>query len=350
MSGPHPGGPDAPPPGAVLLLPVPDVPEVRAGDDLGALLADALVPLGGLLDGDVLVVSSKVVSKALGLREDVPGDARGDLVLRHSRRVVAERATAGGTTRIVEAVAGPVMAAAGLDASNTGPDGGVLLLPDDPDAAAADLHRALRAGGAVPDGARVAVVLSDTAGRPWRQGQVDLALGAHGLHVLDDLRGAADADGRDLAVTARAVADEVASAADLVKGKTGGVAAALVRGLAGHLGDGAGARSLVRTGPSDWFGLGRAEAVRTALGAPPASAQARAVGLPSVAPEPDDVRGARAVRLALLGHEGASVTGSAVQGYDVRSPDPVLAGRVAARLEVALAGEQVAAGVRVAGG
>lgn len=340
--------PAAPPPGAVLLLPVPGVPEVRQGDDLAELLAAALAPLGGLRGGDVLVVSSKVVSKALGLREEVPPEARGDLVLRHSRRVVAERATATGTTRIVEAVAGPVMAAAGLDASNTGPEGGVLVLPADPDAAAADLHVALVARGAVPDGARVGVVLSDTAGRPWRQGQVDLALGAHGLQVLDDLRGATDADGRSLAVTARAVADEIASAADLVKGKTGGIAAALVRGLGELVGTGPGARSLVRTGPSDWFGLGRAEAVRVALGAAPGTLEASEVGVPSVAPEPDEVRGARAVRLALLGHPGATVTGSAVEGYDVRSPDPVRSGRVAARLEVALAGEQVVAQVRVA--
>ncbi|AXH95848.1 coenzyme F420-0:L-glutamate ligase [Ornithinimicrobium avium] len=335
------------PPGAVVLLPVVGVPEVVAGDDLAALLAAALAPLGGLRDGDVLVVSSKVVSKALGLREDVPAEDRQELVLRHSRRVVAERATTTGTTRIVEAVAGPVMAAAGLDTSNTGPTGGVLVLPADPDAAATDLHASLRQHGAVPPGARVAVVLSDTAGRAWRQGQVDLALGSHGLLVLDDLRGGTDADGRDLAVTARAVADEVASAADLVKGKAGGVAAALVRGLGPHLGEGPGARSLVRTGPGDWFGLGRAEAVRAALGAAPATAQAREVGVPAAAPEPDDARGARAVRLALLGHQDARVLGSPAEGYAVHSPDPVLTGRVAARLEVALAGEQVLARVEV---
>ncbi|GAA1181657.1 hypothetical protein GCM10009584_24740 [Ornithinimicrobium humiphilum] len=330
-------------PGSVTLLPVPGVPEVRAGDDLAGLLTTALSALGDLQEGDVLVVSSKVVSKALGLREP-EGRAREDLVLRHSRRVVAERATpAGGTTRIVEAVAGPVMAAAGLDASNTGPDGGTLVLPEDPDAAARELHEGLVRHGAP---ARVAVVLSDTAGRPWRSGQTDLALGSWGLRVLDDLRGGTDADGRPLAVTARAVADEVTAAADLVKGKLGGIAAAVVRGLTDHLAEsgGDGARSLVRTGPTDWFGLGRAEAVRTALGAAPGTVEAATVGIPSVRPEDDEDRGERAVRLALLGQApGVTVTGSAAEGYAVRSPDPVLAGRVAARLEVALAGEQVAA-------
>lgn len=330
------------------VLPVHGVPEVRAGDDLAALLATALAPLGGLLEGDVLVVSSKVVSKALGLREP-DADGRESLVLRHSRRVVAERTTpGGGTTRIVEALAGPVMAAAGLDASNTGPEGGVLLLPDNPDEVARELHTALVTAHGIPP--RSALVLSDTAGRPWRQGQTDLALGAHGLAVLDDLRGGTDADGRALDVTARAVADEVAAAADLVKGKVGSIAAAVVRGLAGHLDDGSGpgARSLVRTGPGDWFGLGRAEAVRAALGAAPGTGAATDIGIPSVRPEDDDLRGARAVRLALLAQApGVSVTGSAREGYAVRSADPVLAGRVAARLEVALAGELVQVGVVV---
>lgn len=335
------------PQGTVHVIPVRGVPEVRAGDDLPALLASALSDLGGLREGDVLVVSSKVVSKALGLREEEA--ERDELVLRHSRRVVAERATAEGrTTRIVEAVAGPVMAAAGLDASNTGPDGGVLVLPEDPDTVAQELHAALVTGHGIPP--QVALVLSDTAGRPWRQGQTDLALGSHGLLVVDDLRGGSDVDGRALSVTARAVADEVAAAADLVKGKVGGVAAAVVRGLEDHLDDGTapGARSLVRTGPGDWFGLGRAEAVRAALGAAPGTDEAGEVGIPSVRPEDDLVRGERAVRLALLGQaEEVSVSGSPREGYAVGSPDPVLAGRVAARLEVALAGEQLEVGVAV---
>ncbi len=336
------------PVGTVQVVPVAGMPEVGSGTDLAALLAAALAEAGGLREGDVLVVSSKLVSKALGLRAP-EGQDRESLVLRHSRRVVAERSTpAGGTTRIVEAVAGPVMAAAGLDASNTGPEGGVLVLPEDPDALARALHEALVVGHGAP--ARVAVVLSDTSGRPWRQGQTDLALGSHGLHVLDDLRGGTDADGRALAVTARAVADEVAAAADLVKGKIGGVGAAVVRGLEGHLDDGSGpgARSLVRTGPGDWFALGSAEAVRSALGAPPGTPAAQEVGVPSVRPEDDDVRAGRAVRLALLRQAtGVTVSGSPREGYAVLAGDPVLAGRVAARLEVALAGEGLDVGVAV---
>ncbi|MGO0575118.1 coenzyme F420-0:L-glutamate ligase [Ornithinimicrobium panacihumi] len=342
----------APPVGTVTVLPVHGVPEIRGEDDLARHLATALEGLGGLTDGDILVVSSKVVSKALGLR--VPGTADRDaLVLEHARRVVAERVVGDRVTRIVEAVAGPVMAGAGLDASNTGPDGGVLVLPPDPDAAARTLHTGLKRAGA---GRRFAVVLSDTAGRPWRSGQTDFALGSHGLRVLDDLRGATDADGRGLAVTARAVADEIAAAADLVKGKTGSIAAAVVRGLDHLVDDGGagaephrGAQSLVRTGPGDWFALGHREAVRTSLGAPPASPAAAAVGIASVAPEDPVTRGDRAVRLALLGQSSASVPGSASvsvsgdpsRGYAVSSPDPVTAGRVAARLEVALHGEDL---------
>lgn len=344
----------SPPPGpGVLLAPLTGVPEVRAGADLAALLLQALEPWGGLQDGDVLAVSSKVVSKALGLREAPPPDPEGarrhreEAVARGTVRVVAERRTPRGTTRVVEALAGPVMAAAGVDASNTGPEGGVLLLPQDPDAAAAALHARLVE---LRPGARVGVLLTDTAGRPWRAGQVDLALGAYGLHVADDLRGGTDVDGRPLAVTERALADEIAAASDLVKGKLGEVAAALVRGLPEAVapdGTTPGARSLVRTGPSDWFALGHREAVRAALGAPPGSAVADEVGIASVAPEPVEDRGARAVRLALLGLPDARVSGSAGHGYAVHSPDPVTAGRVAARLEVALAGEDVPAQVRV---
>lgn len=338
-------------PAGVLLAPLTGLPEVRAGDDLAALLLAALERWGGLQDGDVLAVSSKVVSKALGLRDAAPEDPeevrrhREEAVERHTVRVVAERRTPRGTTRIVEATAGPVMAAAGVDASNTGPDGGVLLLPEDPDAAARDLHSRLRE---LRPGVRVGVLLTDTAGRAWRAGQVDLALGASGVRVVDDLRGGTDADGRSLAVTERAVADELAAAADLVKGKVGGVAAAVVRGVPEILvEDGPGARSLVRTGPTDWFAVGHREAVRAALGAAPGTPQAEVVGVPSVAPEVPEERASRAVRLAVLGHAGAQVHGSAAQGYAVRAADPVTAGRVAARLEVALAGEDVEAEVTV---
>ncbi|WP_432509738.1 coenzyme F420-0:L-glutamate ligase [Kineococcus sp. SYSU DK001] len=240
--------------------------EVRAGDDVARAVVDALhAQRASLSDGDVIAVSSKVVSKAAGLT--APAAAREDVVLRQSRRLVAARRTpTGATTRIVEAAAGPVMAAAGVDASNVEGDV-VLTLPADPDAAARDLRDRLHE----LTGAVVGVVVTDTAGRAWRTGQTDFALGVAGLDVLDDLRGTVDAQGRDLSVTARAVADEIAAAADLVKGKTDGVPAALFRGLSDLVlprgQDGPGARSLVRDAAGDWFRLGHVEAVRAALGA-----------------------------------------------------------------------------------
>lgn len=332
-----------PRPGTVTIHPLHGIPEVVAGDHLGRLLRASLDAAGlTLADGDVLAVSSKVISKARGLRE--PHDGRGDSVLRHSRRIVAERSTPTGTTRVVEAEAGPVMAGAGIDGSNTGDDGRLLILPRDPDEAARALYAELLEAYAPDPLPRLGVVVTDTAGRPWRAGQTDFALGASGVAVLEDLRGATDADGRPLAVTARAVADEIAAAADLAKGKASAVPAALVRGLpAGTLADpGApGARSLVRTGSGDWFALGAVEAVRAALGAPPGSPAADQVGIPSVLPEEYAVRLARAVRLAVLGEEGASVTEGPDGRLTVHAGSAFAAGRLAARLEVALAGEQI---------
>ncbi|WP_432565284.1 coenzyme F420-0:L-glutamate ligase [Kineococcus sp. SYSU DK003] len=240
--------------------------EVHEGDDVAGLVVDALhAQRASLSDGDVIAVSSKVVSKALGLT--APAAARDEVVLRESRRLVAARRTPNGTARIVEAAAGPVMAAAGVDASNVEGDI-VLTLPADPDAAA----RQVRAQLHELTGAVVGVVVTDTAGRPWRAGQTDFALGVAGLDVLDDLRGSTDTSGRELSVTARAVVDEIAAAADLVKGKTSGVPAALIRGLGDLVlpldaDDRPGARSLVRTAAGDWFRLGHVEAVRAALGA-----------------------------------------------------------------------------------
>lgn len=331
------------PTGTVTVHPLRGIPEVVAGHHLGRLLSAALSDAGlALADGDVLAVSSKIVSKARGLR--AAPDGRGDAVLRHSRRVVAERRTPTGTTRVVEAVAGPVMAGAGIDGSNTGADDRLLLLPADPDAAARDLYAELLAAHAPHPLPRVGVVVTDTAGRPWRAGQTDFALGACGIAVLEDLRGTTDADGRPLAVTARAVADEIAAAADLVKGKAGRVPAALVRGLPdGTVSDpGApGARALVRTGPDDWFALGMTEAVRSALGAPPGSHLADHVGVAAVTREEYADRLARAVRLALLGEEGATVTEASDGRLLVAARSPFAAGRVSARLEVALASEAI---------
>ena len=330
-------------PGPVVLTPLLGMPEVRPGDDLASLVLDAVSANGiTLRDGDLLVISSKVASKALGLT--APSGDRTAEVLGQARRVVAERDTPLGVTRVVEAVAGPVMAAAGVDASNTGADDVVLLLPPDPDAVARDLREAILQR---TPGVTVGVILSDTAGRPWRVGQTDFALGSAGVHLVDDLRGGQDADGRPLSVTERCVGDEIAAAADLVKGKASGVPVALVRGLAAAVTPGnvaPGARSLVRTGPSDWFGSGRVEAVRAALGVEAGTDLAVEVGIPSALPEPTAVRLERAGRVALLGVGG--VTASAgPDGVTLEGEDAFTLGVVASRLVVALHGEGLSATV-----
>lgn len=233
--------------------------EVRPGDDLVTLLLDALAadddPDHRPADGDVLVLTSKVVSKAEG--RVVAAEDREQAITDETVRVVATREHAAGVTRIVENRLGLVMAAAGVDASNT-PAGTVLLLPLDPDASA----RALRDGVTARFGVTVGVIVSDTAGRPWRDGVVDIAIGVAGLAPLEDLRGQADSFGRPLTMTVTAVADELAAAAELVKGKASGRPLAVVRGAgrwvtAEH---GPGARPLQRTGPDDMFRLGTAEA------------------------------------------------------------------------------------------
>jgi coenzyme F420-0:L-glutamate ligase / coenzyme F420-1:gamma-L-glutamate ligase len=231
------------------------LPEVRAGDDLAALIAAAGPELA---DGDILVVTSKIVSKAEGRL--LAADGREAAIDAETVRVVARR----GTLRIVENRQGLVMAAAGVDASNT-PSGTVLLLPEDPDASARRLREGLRAAL----GVRVGVIVTDTSGRPWRTGLTDFAIGAAGVRVLDDLRGGTDPYGNPLKVTVTALADELAAAGELVKGKTDGRPVAVVRGLshlvtpAGEPGDGA--RALVRRAADDLFRLGTSEAVREAV-------------------------------------------------------------------------------------
>ncbi|MFC1414629.1 coenzyme F420-0:L-glutamate ligase [Streptacidiphilus sp. N1-12] len=241
------------------------LPEIAPGDDLGALVADALNGAAdgpaagaadGLQDGDILLVTSKIVSKAEG--RIVRADDREAAIDAETVRVVARR----GRTRIVENRQGFVMAAAGVDASNT-PSGTVLLLPEDADASA----RALRKRLGELTGRRIAVVITDTFGRPWRNGLTDVAIGAAGLDVLEDHRGRVDSHGNELAMTVTATADELAAAADLVKGKTGGRPVAVVRGL-GHLvteQDGAGIRPMIRPAAEDMFRLGTSEAVREAV-------------------------------------------------------------------------------------
>lgn len=240
-------------PGAVTVLPVDGLGEVTEGADLAALLSGAV----RLRDGDILAVTSKAVSKAEGR---VVVAEREDAVVAETARTLARR----GRTSIVRTHHGLVLAAAGVDASNV-TAGSVVLLPRDPDASA----RRLREGLARATGCNVAVLVTDTAGRAWRHGQTDIAVGAAGVEVLHEYAGRFDQHGNELSVTAPAVADELAAAADLVKRKLDRRPAAVLRGLAGLVlppgTAGAGAASLVRGEAEDMFGLGAREAVLEAL-------------------------------------------------------------------------------------
>ena len=236
----------------VEILAFDGIPEIRAGDDLAGEVVRALERdprVGALRDGDVLVVTQKVVSKAEGAVVDLTAveprpeaveyaqrwdrDPRQvEVVLREAARVV--RMDRG--ILITETPHGFVCANGGVDASNVGPDSGsvVTLLPRDPDASAARIREAVRAA----TGVDVPVIVSDSFGRPWRWGIVDIAIGVSGLLPLEDLRGSADHDGRVMRSTVRAVADELASAAELAFGKVGGRPVALVRGAAFTRGEG----------------------------------------------------------------------------------------------------------------
>lgn len=348
----------------LVVTPLPGMPEVEPGDDLAALVVAALARAGlDLRDGDVLVVSSKVLSKAQGLLLRQADPSAGGAALdraaevarqrqaaieQESVRVVAERISPTGLTQVVETLSGPIMAAAGVDASNTGA-ADLLLLPRDPDEAATALRAAVLSRWTADDAAslpHVGVVISDTAGRPWRVGQTDFALGAAGVRLTEDLRGSVDAHGRALQVTERCLGDELASAADLVKGKAAGVPVAHVRGMPGVVADRTpGARSLVRTGVADWFALGSAEAVRAALGTSPGTERSRAAGIAATGPEPLPVRMARAVHVATAPLDGvrADVRDDRVV---LSAPDAFGAGYAAARVEVALWGEGLAATVQ----
>jgi coenzyme F420-0:L-glutamate ligase/coenzyme F420-1:gamma-L-glutamate ligase len=244
---------------------LPGIPEITPGTDLVEVISGAVGT--SLQDGDILVVTSKIVSKAEG--RVIAADDREDAITAETVRVVASRTTATGhTTRIVENRLGIVSAAAGVDASNT-PHGTVLLLPADPDASA----RALATGLRDLLGVQVAVIVSDTLGRAWREGQTDSAIGAAGVHVFEDMRGQTDAEGRPLVVTMPCVADEIAAAADLVKGKASRMPVAVVRGRADLVGslDLPGARSIVRDPERDMFRLGADEAYADGFAAGAAS-------------------------------------------------------------------------------
>ncbi|MBO0869761.1 MAG: coenzyme F420-0:L-glutamate ligase, partial [Micromonosporaceae bacterium] len=239
------------------IRPVTGIGDVAPGADLAGLIATAAP---WIEDGDVLVVTSKIVSKAEGRLVPVPVDgpqreaARDALLAQETARVVARR----GRTAIVQTHHGFVMASAGIDASNVDRDR-LVLLPLDPDASARVLRNALRQRY----GLDVAVVVSDTMGRPWRIGLTDVALGAAGIAALRDYRGETDAYGNELMITQVAVIDELCAAAELVKGKYDQVPVAVVRGLAATgAPHGAGAAELVRDAETDLFSLGTAEARR----------------------------------------------------------------------------------------
>jgi len=255
---------------AILLLPIPGLPRIAPGDDLARLLASAIADSRmGAKPDDVLVVCQKVVSKAEGRVVDLATvepsefarawarthdkDARVvELVLRESSRIV--RMDAGHL--IVETGPGWVCANAGIDESNAVQDGQVTLLPRDPDASAEGLRTELRSHLGVDLG----IVITDTFGRPWREGQVEFALGVAGIEPLLDLRGTRDLNGHELRVTVIGVADELACAAGLVMGKAEGVAAVIVRGYRPPTAPAAldadrprGGRALIRRRENDLF-------------------------------------------------------------------------------------------------
>ncbi|MFB9239735.1 coenzyme F420-0:L-glutamate ligase [Plantactinospora siamensis] len=294
------------------ILPVLGIGEVAEGDDLAELIAHAAP---WLRDGDVLVVTSKIVSKAEGRLVDVPvaepdrSAAREEVLAAETARVVARR----GATRIVQTHHGFVMASAGIDASNVDPKR-LVLLPKDPDASARSLRAALRER----HGADVAVIVSDTMGRPWRNGLTDVALGAAGIGAVRDHRGAVDPYGNQLSITQMAVVDELAGAGELVKGKIDQVPVAVVRGYLSRPEptDGAGAAALVRDAELDLFALGTAEARADGLRA--AAILPESAGAPD-GPDPTAVR--RAI---------AAVAGVVAPGTELEPvTDPVVRAELA---------------------
>jgi coenzyme F420-0:L-glutamate ligase/coenzyme F420-1:gamma-L-glutamate ligase len=267
------------------VLPIPGLPEIAPGDDLARLIGDALAGVG-VRDGDVVVVTQKVVSKAEGRL--APAAERDAVVAAETARVVAVR----GDLVIAETHHGLVCANAGVDASNVG-EGLLTMLPEDPDGSADRLRAALCDRLAL---SRLGVVITDTFGRPWREGLIDVAIGVAGMPALLDLRGTADHTGRELDMTVMALADQVATAAGIVMGKDARLPVAIVRGLGPW--DGAGtATDLVRAPANDLFresalrSLHARRTIRTfGEGAVPREVVAEAIAAACTAPAPHHSR------------------------------------------------------------
>jgi coenzyme F420-0:L-glutamate ligase/coenzyme F420-1:gamma-L-glutamate ligase len=324
------------------IIPVRGIGEVAPGDDLAALIAGAAP---WLRDGDVLVVTSKIVSKAEGRLVDVPPDGpdrervRREVIHAETGRVVATR----GETRIVATHHGFVMASAGVDASNVD-SSRLVLLPKDPDGSA----RALRAALAERHGVRVAVVVSDTMGRPWRNGLTDVALGAAGIEPVRDHRGETDPYGNELQLTQMAIVDELAAAAELVKGKRDQVPVAVVRGLPAMLAqDGPGVvATLVREAAMDMFSLGTSEARAAGL--------RDAATLPEQPPGEVDPAAVRRALATVAGHTAGTVLEGTAGGIRCTAADPadpaslVRLGADVHRLRAALAAEGLGSTMEIA--
>ena len=268
------------------VVAVPGLPRIDHTSNLAQLICDTAFtwPDGtsGLHDGDVVVITSKIVSKAEG--NVVASNNRDELIDQESVRTLATKHHARGTTRIVETHHGLVMAAAGIDASNV-EAGTVVLLPKDSDESARRIRKELQD----LTGKRLGVIITDTMGRAWRNGLTDNAIGIAGLLALDDHTGKQDQFGRTLEMTVIAIADEIASAADLVKGKSAGNPVAVVRGMDQFVTheDGVGAAPLIRAREEDLFWLGTAEAIQE--GQKTAVANRRTVRRFTDAPVSDEV-------------------------------------------------------------
>jgi coenzyme F420-0:L-glutamate ligase/coenzyme F420-1:gamma-L-glutamate ligase len=245
----------------VSIIPLSGIPEVREGDDVAALIGEAVARGPGIQSGDVIVVTQKIVSKAEGrlvsldavrpspqaekLAAETEKDPRlVELILRESASIVRQS----GPILITETRHGFVCANAGIDASNVGPEGIVCLLPEDPDRSARAIRDAVRKSS----GADVAVIISDTFGRAWREGHTNVAVGVAGMSPFVDYVGQKDPHGYELRVSTLAVADEIAAAAELVMNKLDGVPVAIVRGYTYPKGEGS-ARDLVRDRERDLF-------------------------------------------------------------------------------------------------